>query len=476
MTLDLSATPAPSSSTSAGGITQPSHAGGRGGFLSDVVLELGFADSEEIDRAVAEAREPGKLFERILVDSGAIDENQLARAIAERNGLPYVDLDEFEIDESAEKLISRDDALRYRALPLAFDADGSLIVALADPLDGLAISDIAAITQSEVIATVASAGQIAELAENLPQRNRLALVRAELEAQGSDNVENELEEVVAMDQLAKDPAIVEATAADVDPEAVSPQAIAPEDAAGQEAQAFTIPESIDDFEMPEPVVVESGESQTFKLPEPMSAYEAAFGAPVEPAVETEPVAIVVEVDEFEVDEFEVDEVEEAEPAAGEFEVGAAEEVETPADHPVDNSSASELNQLAVELGQAREENDQLSARLEDSLSRIEQLEEANQRLLVAEQQIEQFEREREDSAAAPSEELEAEHRLERERAEAIEARLCKRLAKAKARNEELEQLVDEMVSAVGTAHSTSERVLALQAKLSGLLEEAPKDK
>jgi hypothetical protein len=463
MTLDLSATPAPSTSTSAGGITQPSHAGGRGGFLSDVVLELGFADSEEIERAVAEAREPGKLFERILVERGAIDENQLAQAIAERNGLPYVDLDEFEIDESAEKLISRDDALRYRALPLAFDAEGSLIVALADPLDGLAISDIAAITQSEVIVTVASAGQIAELAENLPQRNRFALVKAELEAQGSENVENEPEEVVAMDQLAKDPATVEATAVDVDPEAGSPQASAPEDAAGQEAQAFTVPDSSDEFEMPEPVVVESGESQTFKLPEPMSAYEAAFGASAEPAVEAEAEAIVVEVDEFEVDQ-----VEGAE----------AEEVEPPADHPVDSNSASELNQLAVELGQAREENDQLSARLEDALGRIEQLEEANERLLVAEQQIEQYEREREesDSATAPSDELEAEHRLERERAEAIEARLCKRLAKAKARNEELEQLVDEMVSAVGTAHSTSERVVALQAKLSALLEEAPKAK
>ena len=265
-----------------------------------------------------------------------------------------------------------------------------------------------------------------------------------------------------MDQLAKDPeTIVDATAVDVDPEAGSPQTIAPEDAVGQEAQAFTIPDSSDDFEMPEPVVVESGESQTFKLPEPMSAYEAAFGAPVEPAVETEAEAILVEVDEFEVDEI-----------GG----GEAEGVESPADHPVDSSSASELNQLAVELGQAREENDQLSARLEDSLSRIEKLEEANERLLVAEQQIEQFEREREESAAAPSRELDAEHRLERERAEAIEARLCKRLAKAKARNEELEQLVDEMVSAVGTAHSTSERVVALQAKLSALLEEAPKAK
>ncbi len=407
MTLDLSAERANSTLMSAGGITQPSHPGGRGGFLSDVIVELGFASSEDVDGAVTEARQPGKLFERILVERGAIDDKQLALAIAERNGLPCVDLDEFEIDESAAKLISRDEAMRYRALPLAFDVDGGLIVALADPLDALAISDIAAMAQSDVVATVASGDRIIELAQTLPQRPRFAVVELEpeLETQETENVENELKEVPEMDQMAKD-----------DPVAV--ESIPP----------------------PGP--------QTFELPEPMSAYEAAFGTPAQPPVESETVVVGADVAEVEAAEADVAEVEVADADVAEVEVA-----EPVSPQPVDNGSASELNELAVELGQAREENDQLNAKLKDSLSRIEELEGANERLLAAEQQIERLERERDDGASASSQETEAEHRLERERAQEIEARLHKRLAKARTRNAELEQLIDEMVSAVGTAHT-----------------------
>ena len=98
MTFDLTGKPTDSfTPASTSGLTQPSQPGGRGGFLSDVVLDLGFATSDEVSRAVAEAREPGKLFERVLVDRGAVDEDQLAHAISERNGLPHVDLDKFPI-------------------------------------------------------------------------------------------------------------------------------------------------------------------------------------------------------------------------------------------------------------------------------------------------------------------------------------------------------------------------------------------
>ena len=116
----------------------PSVPGGRSGFLDDVIGELGFATPETLEIAVQEAREPGKTVGGVLIDGGAISEDQLARAIAERNGLPFVDLDEFEVDPVAQGLIGRSEALRYRAVPISFAAGGALVVALADPLDSLA--------------------------------------------------------------------------------------------------------------------------------------------------------------------------------------------------------------------------------------------------------------------------------------------------------------------------------------------------
>ena len=74
----------------------PTDGGGRSGFLSDVIVELGFASRETVEQAVRAARSPGSTVAGVLVEMGAITEEQLARATAERYGIDYVDLGDFE--------------------------------------------------------------------------------------------------------------------------------------------------------------------------------------------------------------------------------------------------------------------------------------------------------------------------------------------------------------------------------------------
>ena len=79
------------------GVVPPTEPGGRSGFLSDVIVELGFATSDAVEEAVREARS-GSTVAQVLVETGAISEEQLARATAERYGLAYIDLESFEVD------------------------------------------------------------------------------------------------------------------------------------------------------------------------------------------------------------------------------------------------------------------------------------------------------------------------------------------------------------------------------------------
>ncbi|HKP20549.1 MAG TPA: hypothetical protein VJT68_03475, partial [Thermoleophilaceae bacterium] len=130
------------------GVVPPSEPGGRSGFLSDVIVELGFATPDAVEEAVREARS-GSTVAQVLVESGAISEEQLARATAERYGLAYIDLDTFEVDPQAAALIRPSAAKRYQAVPVGF-AGESLLVAMTDPADSLAVDDIAVITKSEV--------------------------------------------------------------------------------------------------------------------------------------------------------------------------------------------------------------------------------------------------------------------------------------------------------------------------------------
>jgi hypothetical protein len=149
------------------GVTPPTTPGGRSGFLSDVIVELGFAEREAVDWAVRTARRPGTTVARVLIETGEITEEQLARASAERYGIDHVDLEAFDIDPEAANLIEPDTARRNRAVPVGF-VDGALLVAVCDPTDGPAIADVAAKTDREVRAAVASGPALDALIAALP--------------------------------------------------------------------------------------------------------------------------------------------------------------------------------------------------------------------------------------------------------------------------------------------------------------------
>ncbi|MBS1870836.1 MAG: Flp pilus assembly complex ATPase component TadA [Actinobacteria bacterium] len=150
------------------GVTPPSRRGGSGRFLTDVLVDLGFADRARVDAAVEAARASGRPPERVLVEQDAITEDQLARAIGERYGLDHLDLTVFPIDMGAANLIDSSAAKRYEAVPVAFTDDKrGLIVAMADPANVLAVDDIAMLTRLDVRPAVASREDVATLVARL---------------------------------------------------------------------------------------------------------------------------------------------------------------------------------------------------------------------------------------------------------------------------------------------------------------------
>ena len=137
-------------------------------FLSDVIIELGLVDEQHVNRAVQDARLSRANVGQILVQEGRLTEDDLARALAARYGLSHIDLTEFDVDPEAANLLPPAAAQRYRAVPLTFEPDGGLLVAMADPSDSLALSDITFMTHLDVRAAVAAANLIEELAARLP--------------------------------------------------------------------------------------------------------------------------------------------------------------------------------------------------------------------------------------------------------------------------------------------------------------------
>src|SRR5258705_6612711 len=115
------------------GITRPTSRRGTSRFLSDVIIDMGFVAQEAVAAAIESARQQGSTPEALLLDQGALTQDQLSRAIAARHGLDHLDLGVFRVDMAAANLMTSANAKRYDAVPLAFENDRTVLVAMADP-------------------------------------------------------------------------------------------------------------------------------------------------------------------------------------------------------------------------------------------------------------------------------------------------------------------------------------------------------
>jgi type IV pilus assembly protein PilB len=135
--------------------------------LGDVIVELGFAERGVVEATVALAREDGRPIGQSLIERRIIDSDQLAQALAARNGLEYVDLNQFEVDHGAANLIGSAEAHRYRAIPIAFVDEQTLLVATADPANMLGLDNIGLSTDLKVTPVVVSSEDLEALINQL---------------------------------------------------------------------------------------------------------------------------------------------------------------------------------------------------------------------------------------------------------------------------------------------------------------------
>jgi type IV pilus assembly protein PilB len=159
-------------------------------LIGDIVVDLGFATRGQVEDAVELARAQRKPTGRVLVEQGILRHDQLARVVAERYGLDYIDLSAYELDMGAVNLLEMEAIRRYRAVPVGFLQDGTLLLAMADPTNVLTVDDVAMLTGRRVRASAASIEDLNILI------TRLARVEQSVEAIAEQDEEPEPELVV----------------------------------------------------------------------------------------------------------------------------------------------------------------------------------------------------------------------------------------------------------------------------------------
>lgn len=113
--------------------------------LGDILLEQGAITQEQLTNALEKQKATGDYLGEILIHLGYADSQQVYRVLARQRGIPHIDISKLDIDFEVLRMVPRDFAEKYNVLPL-FVEGASLKIAVADHLDVMAFDGISTMT------------------------------------------------------------------------------------------------------------------------------------------------------------------------------------------------------------------------------------------------------------------------------------------------------------------------------------------
>jgi type IV pilus assembly protein PilB len=131
--------------------------------LGDILIDAGIINEEQLATALAQQRAKGLKLGETLIDLGFTTEVEIANALHRQLNYDYVILSERRIEQDIIKLVGEEILRKYTVMPFEFKQGypNILRVAMSNPLDYLAIDDIAIVTNFQIEPAVATAQDIA---------------------------------------------------------------------------------------------------------------------------------------------------------------------------------------------------------------------------------------------------------------------------------------------------------------------------
>ncbi|MDF2628546.1 MAG: ral secretory pathway protein [Symbiobacteriaceae bacterium] len=142
-------------------------------LLGDSLVQSGLIGPIELEKALEVQKASGHRLGEVLVALGYLTESDVARAVANQLGVPFVADHQIQVDMTVARLLPPSVARKTSALPLR-EENGVLHVAMSDPLDVFSLDEIRHLTRRQV-QPVACTRQ--GLSKALAQYERLSSLR-----------------------------------------------------------------------------------------------------------------------------------------------------------------------------------------------------------------------------------------------------------------------------------------------------------
>lgn len=181
--------------------------------LPDMLLEQGLINQEQLHECIALHRSTGESLARILVKRKYISEEDLVVTLSEQLGIPHIRLAHYNIPKEVLDEVPESLARQYQMLPVSVTGD-VLTLAMADPLNIMALDDLRMLTSHDIEPVVAVQSE---------------LLAAIDKSYGGGKAEDMLDEILGSQEAGAGDAIEEVRHVDEDIEDVSALEVGSED-------------------------------------------------------------------------------------------------------------------------------------------------------------------------------------------------------------------------------------------------------
>jgi len=177
--------------------------------IADALVEDGLLTAKQVEELMEQQKKEGTRFIKLVFDKAYVSEQDMTVSIGRVLNVPPINLARISIPTEVADLLPREVAHNHKIVPVS-RLEQKLFVAMADPLNVLAMDDVKRITKLEVAPLIASEKSILDKLHNLDAAKSGSMEDIIMDAQkkgAEDETENvetvkEAFEEVNLDQLA----------------------------------------------------------------------------------------------------------------------------------------------------------------------------------------------------------------------------------------------------------------------------------
>src|SRR5271169_2515205 len=134
--------------------------------IADALIEDGLLNAEQVAELLEKQKKEGTRFIKLVVEKAYVTDNDLVVVMGRVLNTPPVNVNRLMVPPDLAELVPRDISANYKVLPVS-RLGNRLYLAMADPLNVLAVDDVKRMTKLEVSPLIASEKAIVDKLANL---------------------------------------------------------------------------------------------------------------------------------------------------------------------------------------------------------------------------------------------------------------------------------------------------------------------